>query len=156
MPAIIEAIYIARQEGEPVQPLEQVEALVERGLRGDRYCERAGHWSGVDECQVTLIEAEALEAVEQATGLRVSGGEHRRNLVTRGVKLAALRNRQFQIGPVILAYDRPRPPCFYLQTITQPGMTRALAGGRSGICARVVKGGLIRVNDSLEILPPME
>lgn len=156
MSGLVEAIYIAATGGETMQFVEQVEALAERGLRGDRYCEHAGYWTGVDECQVTLIEAEALEDIEQTAGLRVKHGEHRRNLVTRGIRLAELWHKQFQIGAVILAYDRPRPPCNYLQTITQPGMTRALAGGRSGICARVIKGGLIRINDSIEVLGKIE
>jgi MOSC domain-containing protein YiiM len=52
----------------------------------------------------------------------------------------------------VLQYDRPRPPCQYIQSITQPGMTRALAARRGGICVSVVESGVIRVGDTLEVL----
>ena len=134
-----------------MQRVDQVEAVAGGGLRGDRYCERTGYWTNVDECQVTLIEAEDLEAIEGTTGIRVSKGEHRRNLITRKVRLGSLRGKQFQIGEVVLEYDRPRPPCSYVESLSEPGMTRALVG-RGGICARVVKSGLIRAGDAIVVL----
>ena len=131
--------------------LEQVQALVHRGLRGDRYCVRKGHWSGLDECQVTLIEAEHIGEIAETMGLRVRSGEHRRNLITRHIRLESLVGKQFQIGEAILEYDRPRPPCGYVQSITERGMTKALMG-RGGICARVVKSGLFREQDPIVVL----
>lgn len=150
MQGIVETIYITPKGSVTMQEAEQVEALANGGLRGDRYFERTGYWTGVDECQVTLIEIEGLEAIEQSTGIHVSHGEHRRNLVTRHIRLESLRGKQFQIGEAILEYDRPRPPCSYIQSITEAGMTRALVG-RGGICARVVKSGIIRAGDTIVI-----
>jgi MOSC domain-containing protein YiiM len=152
MDGTIEKIFIASKGGEPMQPLTEVAAVQGRGLQGDRYLERTGYWTSVDECQVTLIEGEALDQITAATPLRVLQGEHRRNLVTRGMELIDLVGRRFQIGDAILAYDRPRPPCTYIQSLTgQQGLTRAL-GRRGGICAQVVKSGTIRVMDSIVIL----
>jgi MOSC domain-containing protein YiiM len=132
---------------------EVVEAVTNLGLRGDRYMERTGYWSGLDECQVTLIEGEIIHEISRQTGLRIENGEHRRNLLTRGVRLYELRGKSFQIGEAVLTFDRPRPPCGYIQLITQVGMTRALIGDRGGICARVLRSGIIRQGDSIEILP---
>ena len=56
----VEAIYIAPQGGVPMQKVKAVEAAANAGLCGDRYKERTGYWTGVDECQVTLIEGENL------------------------------------------------------------------------------------------------
>lgn len=151
MHGIVEEIYIASRGSEAMQKVDQVEALAHLGLRGDRYCEGSGTYSGVDECEVTLIEAEDLEEIKQKTGIRVSNGEHRRNLVTRGIRLEDLIGKRFRIGEAVLEYDRPRPPCSYIQSITQAGMTRALTG-RGGICARVIKSGLIRRNDAITVI----
>jgi MOSC domain-containing protein YiiM len=151
MQGIVEEIYIAPKGGAAMQQVNQAEALADCGLRHDRYCERTGYWTGVDECQVTLIEAEDLEASEQTTGIHVRNGEHRRNLITRHIRLKSLSGKQFQIGEAVLEYDRPRPPCSYVQSITEPGMTRALVG-RGGICARVVKSGAFRAGDAIVIL----
>ena len=148
----VEKIFITAQGGAPMEPCEEVDAVEGRGLRGDRYLERSGYWTAVDECEVTLIEGEDLDEITTATELRVLHGEHRRNLVTRGIELINLMGRQFQIGEAVLEFDRPRPPCTYIQGLTgQPGLTRAL-GRRGGICARVVRSGKIRVNDAIRVL----
>ena len=150
--ASVESIYIASGGGEPMRALEEVQAMAGLGLRDDRYSRRSGRWSAVvDTCQVTLIAAEDLEYIEESFQVRVSQGQHRRNLVTRGLRLRELRGQRFQVGEAVLEYDRPRPPCAYIQSITQAGMTKAL-GSRAGICARVVKSGCIRPGDAITVV----
>ena len=148
---VITEIFITAQSGKAMQAVEEVEAIAERGLRGDRYASGNGTYGGSDECQVTLIESEDLEEIRRSQGLQVENGEHRRNLVTRGVRLESLRGKRFQIGEAVLEFNRPRPPCRYLESITEPGMMRALVG-HGGICARVVQSGKVRVNDAIVIL----
>ena len=152
MGGVIEKIFITSKGGEPMQPLAEVEAVEGRGLRGDRYLARTGYWTSVDECEVTLIQGEDLDEITSTTPLRVLNGEHRRNLVTRGIELMDLLGQRFQIGEAVLEYDRPRPPCTYIQGLTgQQGLTTAL-GRRGGICVRVLKSGKIRVQDPIVIL----
>jgi MOSC domain-containing protein YiiM len=152
MQGVVEKIFVTARGGAMMQAVEQVEAVVDGGLLGDRYQTRVGYYSGVDECEVTLIEGEALDDILRQTGIQVAQGEHRRNIITRGIRLHDLMGKTFTIGGATFAYDRPRPPCHYVETITEPGMTRALAGGRGGICVRVVKAGLIRTGDSIQVL----
>ncbi len=147
----VHEIYIAPEGSARMRKVDEAQAVASMGLRGDRYCERTGYYSGWDECQVTLIEAEEIEAIAADSGLQVLNGEHRRNIVTRGVRLDELVGHAFRAGDAVLAFDRPRPPCAYIQSITEPGMTRALAG-KSGICALVVKGGVIRPGDEIAVL----
>jgi MOSC domain-containing protein YiiM len=149
MSGYVETIFLCATGGAPMQRVEQAEAIVGAGLRGDRYMQRTGYWTGVDECQVTLIQAEALEQIEGDSGISVGDGQHRRNIVTRGIALDSLVGHRFHVGDVLFEYDRPRPPCGYIQTITQKGMTRALGGSRGGICVRVVDGGTIRSGDAV-------
>jgi len=151
MQGFVEAIFIAPQGGAAMQKMDEVEAVAGAGVRGDRYMSRSGYWSMVDECEVTLIEGETLDQIHSETNLRVLSGEHRRNVVTRGIRLEELTGKRFAIGEAVFEYDRPRPPCGYIQSITQPGMTRALLGERGGICARVVKSGAIRAGDRIEV-----
>ena len=147
----VQDIFISTQGGASMTRVEQTEALAGQGLRDDRYCNRSGYYSGTDECQVTIIGVEDLEDIENCTGVAVSEGQHRRNIVTRGVNLDELRGQKFQVGEAVLEYDRPRPPCSYIQSITEPGMTKALVN-RGGLCARVVKSGVIRKDDTVVIL----
>ena len=151
MDGAVVKIFITPAGGDTMQRVEEIEALAGCGLRGDRYCKRSGYWTDVDECEVTLIEAECLEEIRAKTGINVEDGEHRRNLVTRGVRLDDLLGKRFQVGKAVLEYDRPRPPCGHVETLTEAGMTRALIN-RGGICARVVASGTIRPNDPIVVL----
>jgi MOSC domain-containing protein YiiM len=157
MEAVVEEIYIAPKGSAAMERVEEVRAIENGGLKGDRYKEGTGYWTPYgDVCEVTLIEGEDLDEIERETGIGVKNGEHRRNIVTRGIKLKDLRRRwfrgrRFRIGEVVLEYDRPRPPCKHIRELTEPGMTRALRR-RGGICARVVEGGRIRAWDEIVIL----
>ena len=151
MSGAVVKIFVAPAGGVEMQPVEEIRAVAGRGIEGDRYSDRSGYWTGVDECQVTLIEAECLDEIQAKTGISIEEGEHRRNIVTRGIQLDSLLGKRFQVGTAILEYDRPRPPCGYIEKLTEPGMTRALVG-RGGICARVVGSGVIRASDPIVAL----
>ena len=149
---LVEEIYITNEGSAAMKRVEEVRAVA-GGLAGDRYKEGTGYWTHYgDVCEVTLIEAEDLDDIEQEAGIRVKNGEHRRNIVTRGVRLHELNGSRFRVGEVVLEYDRPRPPCKHVQEVTEPGMTRALRRRRGGICARVIEGGLIRAQDEIVAL----
>jgi MOSC domain-containing protein YiiM len=150
--AFLQAIFVTPQAGAGMQRVSEVEALAGRGLAGDRYLLGTGYYSALDACEVTLIEAEALERMQAGFGVHVSQGEHRRNLVTRGLAHAELRGHRFSVGEAVLEYDRPRPPCAYLERITQPRMTRALGEG-AGLCARIIQGGILHEGDPITLLP---
>ncbi len=149
---LVEEIYITSEGSAAMERVEEVRAVA-GGLEDDRYKEGTGYWTSYgDICEVTLIEAEDLDEIEQEAGLHVKNGEHRRNIVTRGMRLHDLNGSRFRVGEVVLEYDRPRPPCKHVQDVTEPGMTRALRRRRGGICARVIEGGLIHAQDEIVTL----
>jgi MOSC domain-containing protein YiiM len=151
MQGVVDEIYVTAKGSAKMERVEEVRTIEGCGIEGDRYCEGTGFWTRFgDVCQVTLIEGEHLDYIEDELGIRVKNGEHRRNIITRGIRLDEMRRKRFRIGQAILEYDRPRPPCRHVQELSEPGMTRALKG-RGGICARVVKGGWIRAQDVIEV-----
>ena len=151
MAGVVEGIYVASEGGAPMERVEEAEALKGCGLEGDRYCSGTGHWSRFGrDCEVTFVEAEDLERIEKETGLRVKDGEHRRNIVTRGVSLEDLRRAWFRIGEVVFGNGRPCSVCRHVERLTEPGMTRALRG-RGGMCAKVLEGGRVRSGDAIVI-----
>lgn len=144
-----EAIYIAEDAGEPMQSVPSIEA-VEGGLAEDRYCTGKGHYAPFDVCQVTFVQATALEEIEKRSHLEVMDGQHRRNIVVRGGDVHDLLGTEFTLGDARFEGTRPRPPCRYLEQVTgQDGLMRALADGAGGICARVAEPGEISVGDSV-------
>ena len=149
----VEAIFFAPGGGARMRGVQVATALEGCGLEGDRYCAGTGHWSRFGRiCEVTFIAAEDLDDIERETGVRVKKGEHRRNVVTRGISLKSLRRgERFRVGEVVFEYRGPRSVCRYIEGLTEPGMTQALKG-RGGICAMVAKNGTVRAGDEIEVL----
>ena len=134
-----------------MERVDRVVAVAGRGLAGDRYFLERGHWSGTDGCEVTIIAQEDIDEIERRSSVQVQNGQHRRNIVTRNLPVEILAGKRFRIGSASFGYERPRPPCAYIQMVSEPGMTRAL-GRRAGICVRCIRGGEILEGDQIVIL----
>jgi MOSC domain-containing protein YiiM len=149
-PGVLAAIYVAPRAGAPMMERDAVEVCAGRGLAGDRYADGKGFYKATDACQVTVIDGGEIARIERRSGVRLTHGEHRRNLVVRGIALSDLRDERVRIGAVVFAYDRARPPCAYLESITQAGIARALRK-HSGVCLRPLESGIIRVGDAVRV-----
>jgi MOSC domain-containing protein YiiM len=148
----VQDIFITERGSAPMHRVDEVEAVAGQGLRGDRYMMQTGYWSGVDACQVTMISASAIDDIARETGLAIEAGQHRRNIIVRDMDVLDLAGKRFRIGGATFEYEQPRPPCRYIQSITEEGMTKALGRGRGGICVKVLETGVISSNDPIEIL----
>jgi MOSC domain-containing protein YiiM len=149
----VEAIAVARAAEAPMSLLDEAVALAGRGLEGDRYFAGAGTFSNPDSNghDLTLIEAEQLEAVALASGHTPTAEDARRNLVTRGIDLNALVGRRFTVGEVECAGRRLCEPCAHLERLTEVGLLRALVH-RGGLRADILSDGRIEVGDDITAL----
>jgi MOSC domain-containing protein YiiM len=151
---MLEAIFIADTAGGPTRPLSSARLLAHRGIEGDRYFDGRGsfsRWPGGGRA-VSVIAAEAIDALSAEHGFDLSNGKSRRNLVTRGVDLDALVGRQFTIGSTLLLGVRLCAPCKYLERLVAPGLYEAIKG-RGGLRADVLENGLISVGDPVVMSP---
>jgi MOSC domain-containing protein YiiM len=140
----LECIHTAPQ---PKAPMERQTAVTVRenfGIEGDR---RAKIDSGR---QVTFIEAEVLESAAASIKLSIQPGASRRNFTTRGIDLATLIGRQFQIGDAIFEGAKSCTPCEHMETAVGPGGRIVLCKG--GLCAHVVRGGIVRDGMTISVL----
>ena len=147
---VVVSIHLASAAGAPMLAVEEARAVPGRGLEGDRYFERSGTYSrrpGTGRA-ITLVEDEAVEALHQEAGIELPPGGTRRNVVTRGVPLNHLVDRDFRIGDVLLHGTRLCEPCGHLERLTQKGVRRALVH-RGGLRADILTEGTIRVGDSV-------
>jgi MOSC domain-containing protein YiiM len=149
-PGVLAAIYVAPRAGAPMVGQEAIGVVAGRGLAGDRYADGNGLYKVTDACQVTVIDGAELVRIERRSGVLLTHGEHRRNLVIQGIDLGDWRDERVRIGSVLFEYDRPRPPCAYLESITQPGIARALRK-HFGACLRALESGVIRVGDAVRV-----
>jgi len=148
MNGCVDELYVADSAGEPMRAVETVDAVA-GGLDGDRYQGGTGYYAPFDVCEVTLVAGEALDAIREAAGIDLSGGEHRRNVVTRGVDLSELLETRFRVGDALFEGTRPRPPCQHVEEVAGlDGLMDALRD-RGGICASVVEPGSLGVGDAV-------
>lgn len=153
----VEGIYLAAVATEPLHFVPQAKAVPGRGLEGDRYFEGVGTYTGYDETgeALTLIEAEAIEALPSEDGIVLSPEQTRRNVVTRGISLNDLVGKRFRIGPVECRGVRLCEPCAHLEGLTQPGVLEALVH-RGGLNADILTEGEIAVGDAIVPLQAAE
>ena len=143
----IEFIYIAPKATEPTHSVNEVLAVPGVGLEGDRYAMRQGTFFKPEpDFELTLIEAEAIEALKRDYNVELAPSESRRNLVTRGVALNHLVGRDFQIGGVKAHGIRLCEPCSHLQRLTGKQVIKGLLH-RGGLRAQILTQGSIRVGD---------
>jgi MOSC domain-containing protein YiiM len=147
------AICIASDRCATLHTVEQAEALAGQGLAGDRYARQQGTYSkggASPDREVTLIEIEAIEAIQRECAIELAPAASRRNLVTRGVPLNHLIGQEFTIGDVVLRGIRLCEPCGHLEKLTElKGVKDALVH-RGGLRAQVVRSGMLRVGDIIQ------
>jgi MOSC domain-containing protein YiiM len=144
----VEAVFIAPVKGGQAQAVAEVDAVAGAGLAGDRYSVDPAVGRDGHSCDVTLIEAEAIEAVARDCGVDLDAGAARRNIVTRDVPLNHLVGRTFSVGQVVLRGIAISEPCSYLAGLTYPEITKHLAH-RAGLEAAIIESGPIRPGDPI-------
>ena len=136
----VEGIFVSPVATELPAPVEAVRAEAGHGLVGDRYFAGTGTYSDYPDPtgrDLTLIEAGALE------GAGIGGAQSRRNVVVSGLALGELVGKRFRVGDVECYGQRLCEPCAHLQSLTHPGVLRALV--HTGLRADLLTSGEIRV-----------
>lgn len=135
-----------------MQAVDSAHAVPGRGIEGDRYYSKSGTYSRKDgaDREITLIESEAIEALQRDYGLRVEPKETRRNVATRGVALNHLVGRRFRVGDAVLRGLRLCEPCGHLEQLSGKPMRAGLVH-RGGLRAEILTEGVIRIGDPIEV-----
>ena len=145
----VESIYIATAARGPMQAVAEVAAIPGVGLAGDRYALKLGTFYKADpDRELTLIEAEAIEALRRDYQVELSAGEARRNIVTRDVPLNHLVGREFSIGEVRIRGLRLCEPCGHLQNVIGKPVIKGLLH-RGGLRAQILTPGTVHAGDEV-------
>jgi MOSC domain-containing protein YiiM len=141
---VVEQIYTRAPSGGPQLEHEQIEVVAGAGILGDRYFGKQDEPGQ----NITLIEAEEIEAFIASTGRAHDLSISNRNLVTRGVRLNDLVGREFMVGKVRLRGVELCEPCSGLgHTLKTDAMSVAAVVKRlvhkAGLRADVLTDGVI-------------
>jgi len=137
----IVAINIAPSAEAPMHSVAEVRAVPGKGLEGDRYFDLE---DPEPKQELTLVEAEAIEAFRSEFKIDFGLDGTRRNVVTRGVPLNHLVGKEFLIGEVRARGLQLCEPCATLQRLSHPKVLPGLIH-RGGLRAQILTEGTIRV-----------
>lgn len=140
----VEAIWIKRSKGGPMDRVERAGALAGRGLEGN--ANQGG------KRQVTLLSADRWAEVEAELGIDVDPRLRRANLYVSGIDFAGNRGRTLRVGDCRIRIHGETRPCRQMEE-AQPGLQGALRDGwRGGAYGEILEGGAIEVGDPVSWL----
>jgi len=136
----------------PMKSFPELTLIAGKGVEGDRYMigQEAGFYSHKPEegRQVTLFEIETLQALARDQKITLLPEDHRRNVTVEGVPLNHLVGRRFWLGEALLESTRLSVPCRHIEEITGKAIFDPLIN-RSGLTCRILKGGVVRIGDTV-------
>jgi len=113
------------------------------GLKGDRH-------AGRPQRQVSILNAETVAELA-ARGMPVAPGVLGENITVEGMPVMDLHEgARLKIGEAELEITGDRPACKEMLDVHEDAL-RAMVG-RSGKMARVVRGGVVRPGDPIEVI----
>ena len=125
-------------------PRSEAQLVADFGLAGDRHAGRPRR-------QVSILNAETVDELA-ARGMPVTPGVLGENITVEGVPVMQLdAGVRLRVGEAELEITDDRPACKEMLEIHADALKAMV--GRAGKMARVVKGGVVRPGDPIELVP---
>lgn len=148
----VKGIYLSSEANGAMMAQSSAKLVAGRGIEGDRYFFEEGTFSkklaGNPAREVTLMEAENVEAFNAQFGHCYEQQDFRRNIITQGIALNPLEGKEFFIGSVKLKGIKLCEPCAHLQQVLTEDVLPGLLS-KGGLRAQILEGGEIRVGDAV-------
>ncbi|HEX2945500.1 MAG TPA: MOSC domain-containing protein [Clostridia bacterium] len=142
--ASVLAINISEKKGVPKKTIDQGEFIVDFGLKGDAH---GGNWHR----QVSLL---GQESIDKMTAIGIKGlcsGKFAENITTEGIVLYELPvGTRLNIGDVLFEVTQIGKECHQKCAIFK--LVGNCVMPKEGIFAKVLKGGIIKKGDKIEIV----
>lgn len=142
--ASVLAINISEKKGVPKKTIDQGEFIVDFGLKGDAH---GGNWHR----QVSFL---GQESIDKMTAIGIKGlcsGKFAENITTEGIVLYELPvGTRLNIGDVLFEVTQIGKECHQKCAIFK--LVGNCVMPKEGIFAKVLKGGIIKKGDKIEIV----
>jgi MOSC domain-containing protein YiiM len=117
---------------------DEIEVHAGLGIVGDRFYGKRAHARE----SVTIMAAESIDAL----GPGLDASKTRRNIITRGLDIDAMRGLTFSLdsgdGPVLFTAHRPANPCAWMDVELAPGAHKGLRKHGGMRCEPLTDGRL--------------
>lgn len=142
MPGRVVAVCISEKKGERKKPVREIFVRENYGIEDDAH---AGDWHR----QISLLAMESIKKM-QAKGLDVTTGDFAENITTEGIDLPSLPiGTRLTIGDTLTEVTQIGKECHTRCAIFHQAGDCVMP--REGIFVKVLRGGTIRNNDTIEI-----
>tara|TARA_Y100000590_G_scaffold451969_1_gene594279 strand:- start:1129 stop:1569 length:441 start_codon:yes stop_codon:yes gene_type:complete len=139
-------IAISKKFKAKMESVDYIEAVEGKGIINDRYFKENNH----KKSQITLIEIENIDYYNQTFKTSIDPINFRRNIVTQGIRLNELINKEFFIGNIKLkGHDLCRPCKSLQQNLGQNNIIKEFLK-KGGLRCEVLKSGKVSVGDKIE------
>ena len=138
-------IGIHESRGDEVRAIDTVEAVKGKGLVNNRHFKE----NNEKKSQITLIEIENINYYNKISKTLIASINFRRNIITSGIRLNELLNKEFYIGKVrVKAHDLCRP-CKYLQELLKQNNIIKEFLHKGGLRCEILTNGKIYIGDKI-------
>ncbi|MFC1829663.1 MOSC domain-containing protein [Thermodesulfobacteriota bacterium] len=141
----IVSIALSRKKGTRKKPVDRAKLLTDHGLEGDAH---AGEWHR----QVSFLASESIGSVREQ-GLDVTFGDFAENIATSGIDWKNLSvGTRVKLGETAeVEISQVGKECHNKCAIYYQAGNCIMP--KEGVFARVLRGGMIRCGDTVELLP---
>ena len=141
-------ICITSKSGQDMNEVNSIEVIANQGIVNDRYFKEYNE----KDLQITIIERENIDYVNEISSSHIPYIDFRRNIITQGIKLNELVNKEFIIGEVKIKGHRLCDPCKYLQDkLKHANLVKNLVN-KGGLRCEILSDGLISIKDQIVVL----
>ncbi len=142
--AEIITIHIVRKRNAVVEPYNYVTVRSNFGIVGD-------HRSDTFQIgQITIVEAEIIDAMSLKLGYDVPTGSSRRQIMVKGIRLNELIGQNLRLGQILVRVEDKCSPCNNMEKKIVPGAKNAMED-KGGVRCRVIAGGDLHIGDKITV-----
>ena len=141
-------IGVCEKNSQKINEINEIEVLSQKGILGDRHFREHKNHKG----QLTLIEKENIDYYNNKYKTKISYIDFRRNIITEGIELNSLIQKQIKIGDIkILPYELCRPCSHLEQMVNSKDIIKEFLK-KGGLRCEVLVSGKVKIGDEIRIL----
>ena len=143
-------IGLTKDHNKEIIEVSEINLIAGKGIVGDR------HFRDFNDPfnQLSIIESENIDEYNSKNKLSIPYLNFRRNIITKGLKLNDLLNKNIKIGPVKLNVIDLCRPCRHLsEKLGRNDIIKEFLK-KGGIRCQIINDGKISVTDKIKVIQP--